>query len=161
MNEKWFANYNLDIRQDNSELSSSTGNDDATALKVKLTNSNIMFVSDDKSRILLADGAYTTNNAKGRNAVYNRIDLSAGYIRPWKWDTSVNFKLGYFLLNYPQNTSGRTDNSYTLSTGLSKKLSEIWTTGFLASYNINQSNVDTNTYKKWTALLTLSAAYGF
>jgi tetratricopeptide (TPR) repeat protein len=161
MKDNWFANYNLELRQDNSKLASSTGDADSTALKMKLTNGNIFLVSDDKSKIVTADIAYTLNQANGINSTYNRYDLAVGYILPTYWETSTNLKLGYFNQAYPQLVGGRTDNSYTLTTGFSKKINDIWSSGFLGSYNINDSTVDANQYKKWTALLTLSASVGF
>jgi hypothetical protein len=65
-------------------------------------------------------------------------------------------------LQYPQKIPAqRADNSYTATVGVSKRLSDIWNAGFLGSYNLNRSNEDVNNYNKFTALLTLSAAYGF
>ncbi|MES2857499.1 MAG: hypothetical protein V4692_16630, partial [Bdellovibrionota bacterium] len=66
MSDKWYANYNVDLRDDTSKLTSSTGINDSSAFKVKLTNSNLLFLSEDKSRILLPEAALTVNNAKGK-----------------------------------------------------------------------------------------------
>ncbi len=156
MRETWFTNINLDIRQDNSNVSTSTGDNDATALKTKLGWSNINMVSDDKKQLVVSEVAYTLNNSLGKNSVFNRLDLSAGYIRPWKWDTTFNSKLGYFLLNYTENSNGRIDNSYSLTTGLSRKVWDEVTGGLTATYNINNSNVDANQSKKFTVLLSFS-----
>ncbi len=161
MNDTWFANYGLDVRKDTSKLASSTGDDDSSSVKVKLSTSHIFLVGDDKKKFFVPDAAYSINDAVGKNSVYTRLDLGVSYIMPWKWETSTNFKLGYFTLNYPQNATGRSDNSYTLTAGISKKLSDVWSTGFLGTYNANQSNITSNTYSKFTALVTFSAATSF
>ncbi len=161
MKENWFTNLNIDLRQDVSGLSSSTGDDDSTAFKSKVTWANINMPFTDKRQILLSDLAYTNNNSLGKNSVFNRIDLGIGFICPWKWETTFSSKLGVFLLEYPQNATGRRDNNLGLTLGLSRKISEKLTTGFNASYTINNSNVEVNQYKKFTTLLTLSALEAF
>lgn len=161
MNNSWFANYNLETRSDTSKLNSSTGDNDSSAFKVKLANNNLIFISEDKSKMLQTEASYSLNQAKGINSTYNRIDLALGYLQPLPGEFTGNVKLGYFLLKYPDKADGRTDNSYTLTTSLSRKLSEILSLGLMANYNINNSNVESNTYKKWTAMATLSAQYGF
>lgn len=156
MRDTWFTNINLDVRQDTSNVSSSTGDNNASALKSKLGWSNINMISDDKKQLLLSEIAYTLNNSQGKNSVFNRLDLGVGYIRPWKWDTTFNSKLGYFLLNYPENSNGRVDNSYSLTAGLSRKVWDEVTGGLTAIYNINNSNVEANQYKKFSLLLSFS-----
>lgn len=161
MSETWFSTYGLDIRQETSKLSSSTGDDDASSVKVKLSTNQTFLVGEDKKQFLIPDAAYTINAAAGKNAVYTRLDLGTSYVMPWKWETSASFKLAYYALNYPQNSSGRADSNYTVTAGLSRKITDIWSTGLLTSYSSNQSNSSSNTYNKFTALLTFSAQYGF
>ena len=161
MSERVFSNFNLETRKDTSKLTSSTGDNDSSAIKVKLSNSNMIFMGEDKSKILQTELGYTVNQAAGKNVQYNRLDLAVGLIKPFYWETTANVKLGYFLLNYPQNTNNRADNSYTLTAGLSRKLTETLNLGWTNSYNMNNSNVDANKYKKFTTMLTLSALWGF
>jgi tetratricopeptide (TPR) repeat protein len=161
MSNTWFSTFALELRSENSKLNSSTGDDDSSAFKTKLGNSNLVFVSDDKSKIVLVDGGYTINSAKGRNTVYDRIDLGLGYIQPIFWGLSGNAKLSFFNLVYSQNANGRIDNSYTLALGASRPISDIWSAGLLGSYNINNSNIDANAYKKYSILLTFSGTLGF
>lgn len=161
MNDRWFSSQLFDARLDQSQLTSSVGDDDASAVKVRFGTTNLLFLNDKKDQILIPEGGLTFNQAKGKNATYTRLDLGVGYLMPWKWETTANFKLGYFYLDYAQKGPERTDNSLTFTSGLSKKLSEIWSGGLLGSYNMNQSNETPNTYNKFTVLATLSAAYGF
>lgn len=160
MDERWYMNVNVDLRQDTSALNSSTGDNNSSALKTKLTWSNINFL-EDKKQLILSDVAYTSNAALGKNSVFNRIDLGAGYVFPWKWGTTVLSKLSYYLLTYPENSNGRVDNSATLTLGMSRPATEKLMLGLTGTYTINSSNVESNQYKKLNLMLTLSASEVF
>ena len=142
-------------------LAVSTGDEDENAINVKLANTNLFFLNKEKSKIFTLDGGLTHNSAVGKNFIFDRIDLGAGYLTKSYWDSMFNSKLTYFLLNYSANASARLDNSYSLSAGFSKKLNEALTSGLNATYNINSSNLDAYTYKKYTILFTLSYSKGF
>ncbi len=161
MNENWFANYNFELRQDNANLNSSVGDDNESAINIKITDANLFFLNKEKSKIFLADGSFTHNSAVGKNFIFERIDLGAGFMTKSYWDTMFNTKLSYFLLNYSSNATARLDNSYTLAAGFSKKLNETLIAGLNANYNINNSNVDAYIYNKYTVMLTLSYGKGF
>jgi tetratricopeptide (TPR) repeat protein len=161
MNESWIANYNLDSRIDNSKLDSSIGDDNSSATKAKFSFNNLLFVNTEKSKIITADLGITSNMAKGKNSTYQRLDLAAGWIQPWKWDTSFNSKLSYYFLTYNQKDIKRTDNDLGLSLGLSKKLNELFVAGFTTGYTINSSTDSASKYNKWTAMLTLSSTTSF
>ncbi len=161
MSDKLYSNFNIELRQDINQLQSVIGINDTSAFKIKLINSNLHFISADKTKIITSEIDATLNNAAGLNATYNRFDLAFGYIAPFVMGMNATAKLGYFYLDYPTNTSGRTDNSYTLTLGSSKKLSDRYSTGLVGTYNINQSNVDVFSYSKWTAMLTFSALLVF
>lgn len=161
MSETWFTNLNIDLRQDVSGLNSSTGDDDSTAFKSKVTWANINMPFEDRRQLVVSDLAYTNNSSLGKNSVFNRLDLGVGYIRPSFWDMTFSSKLGYFMLNYPQNASGRSDSNITLTLGLNKKLSEKLMSGFMTSYSVNSSNVTVNEYKKLTAMITFTAVEAF
>jgi hypothetical protein len=79
MNEAWFNNITFEMRNDISKLDSSTGDDDITAIRFKLGTSNLLFMNDKKDRILIPEGAISMNQAEGRNASYERLDLGVGY----------------------------------------------------------------------------------
>lgn len=161
MDENWFANYNVEMRQDNSNLDASTGDDNESAFNLKLADSNLFFLNKEKTKIFSAEASFSHNSAFGKNFIFDRFDLGAGYTTKFYWDTMFNSKFSYFLLNYSANTNARLDNSYTLAAGFSKKLSETLTGGLNASYNLNNSNLDAYTYKKTTIMATLSYGKGF
>ncbi len=159
MSDNWFANYNLEMRYDQSGLDSSTGINDSSAFKAKLGWGNYLFLDQSKERIVTTDLAYTSNQARGDNAVFDRLDLGLGYVGRMPWDLTYNAKISYFLLSYTKNTNRRSDNSYTLSYALSKKLTEKYSAGFMLSHNLNRSNVSANEFNRTSAMLTLSGAW--
>ncbi|CAN5446812.1 hypothetical protein BH10BDE1_BH10BDE1_06640 [soil metagenome] len=160
MNERWYMNLNVDLRQDAFTLDSSTGDNDSTALKTKLTWSNINFLAD-KKQLIVSDLSYTSNNSLGKNTLFNRVDLGVAYVTPWNWNTTVLTKLSYFMLTYPQNSNGRIDNSYTLILGLTRPWNEMLTLGLTGLYTMNNSNVSANQYKKLNLMITLAANNAF
>lgn len=161
VSDTWFTSVNVDLRQDVSGLTASTGDDDTTAFKTKISWSNINIPFEDKKQLILSDIGYTINSALGKNGVFNRLDLGFGYIRPWKWDTTFSSKLGYFVLTFPEIATGRIDNNIGLTLGLSRKVGEKLTSGFTTNYQINGSNLTVNQYKKLTAMITLTATEAF
>lgn len=161
MHERLFSNFNMEVRRDQNEISSLTGDNDSTAVKVKLVYSNLHMIPEKKGSMYTSEADVTFNQAEGKNASYNRLDLSVGYIRPFYWDTSATLKFAYYWLNYPLKSDNRTDSDYTFTAGLSKKLNDTYSTGFISTYAINNSSADASTYKKWTAMVTLSALTAF
>lgn len=161
MSNKLYSNINLELRNDSNKMASQTGDNDLSAFRVKLLNSNLHFVSDDKTKIMTTEVALTQNNAAGRNTTYNRLDLALGWIQPFYWDTTATAKLGYYFLSYPEHTDSRTDNNLTLTLGGIKKLNDVFSAGLVATYSDNMSNATAYTYKKWTTMLTLSALQAF
>ena len=161
MHERLFSNFNLELRNDMNKMASVTGDSDSTATKVKLINSNMHLMSEDKTKIMTTEVSFTNNVATGKNATYNRIDAAIGWIQPFYGETTATAKLGYFALTYPLKSDNRSDNSLTLTLGGSKKLNDSLSAGLVANYNSNTSNTDSYTYKKWTLMLTLSALTAF
>ena len=160
MTPRWFANYNVETRKDGSGLDTTTNADNADAIKVKFANVNIIILNEAKDKFATGEIGYTMNQAIGNNITYNRVDLAVGYLQPFYWDTTVNAKLNYYFLNYSSVSGGRVDQNYTLSGGGSKRINEKLTAGVVAAYNINNSTVDIDAYKKWTVMATLTSVFG-
>lgn len=161
VNERWFANYNIEIRNDSSKLNSSTGDDNSSAFKIRFTLASLYMLNDAKNKIFTTDVSYTSNNAQGSNVIFDRWDASVGYIQPAWWNTTTNAKLTYYYLNYPQALPGRTDNDITLNLGTTKPLNETYNVGLLAGYTNNSSNVRAHLYNRFSVLLTFSALLAF
>lgn len=161
VNNKLYSNLNLELRNDSNKMESQKGDNDLSAFRVKLLNSNLHFMNDSKTKIMTTEAALTHNAAAGRNMAYNRFDVALGWLQPFYWDTTATVKLGYYYLNYPEHTDGRNDNNITFTFGGTKKLNSIFSAGIVGSYSDNISNSSSYTYKKWTAMLTLSALHAF
>ena len=155
--DTWFANYNLELRYDDTQLKSAVGDDDSTAVKVKLANNNVFIVNEAKDKIVTGDLAYTVNQANGDNAYFTRLDLAAGFIAPAFWEITYNVKLGYYTLDYSKASTPRKDNNITTTLAFSKKLSEQYSVGLVNSYEKNNSDTDTNEYNRISSMLTFSA----
>ena len=160
MSNTWFANWNIESRRDTSHLDSSYGINDSSAYRVKLLNMNTFVLNDAKNKFLTAEAGYSMNMAIGSDATYNRVDIAAGYLQPFYWNTVANVKLGYFNLTYPSHSQGRVDNNMTLTAGATKKINDRYTGGLTANYNNNNSTVDINAYNKWTLMATMTAVVG-
>lgn len=161
VNNKLYSNLNLELRNDTNKMESQTGDNDLSAFRVKLLNSNLHFMNDSKTKIMTTEAALTHNAAAGRNMAYNRFDVALGWLQPFYWDTTATVKLGYYYLNYPEHFDGRNDNNITFTLGGIKKLNSIFSAGIVGSYSDNISSASAYTYKKWTAMLTLSALQAF
>jgi len=161
VSNRLYSNLNLELRNDTNKMASQTGDNDLSAFRVKLLNSNLHFFSESKTKIMTTEAAVTMNSAAGKNMTYNRFDLALGWIQPFYWDTTASAKLGYYFLTYPEHVDVRTDNNLTLTLGATKKINDVFSAGLSASYSDNMSNTKTYTYKKWTTMLTLSALQAF
>src|SRR5690606_33224292 len=82
VSDKWFSSYNLELRQDNARLNSSTGDNNSNAFKTKIGIGNIFFVTKEKNKIMTSDLAYNLNAAKGDNVKNTRTDNAVRYITP-------------------------------------------------------------------------------
>ncbi len=151
----------LEVRYDDSQLTSSVGDNDASAVKVKLLTGALFFPSTDRSKMITSDLGLTLNSAAGKNVKYNRYDLSIGYIAPWIWDVTSNTKLSYYYLTYPNQTTVRTDHDLVLTLAGSKKINAVLTGGLTATYTLNESNSTLYDYSKYTVLASLSANWDF
>ena len=161
MTDDWYMNANAELRKDASLLSSSTGDNDSSAIKLKLTWGNMLFLNKEKSKIFLGNLSYSNNQAQGANMTYDRYDASAMYIGQLPMSFTFVGGVSYFNLAYVTNSSGRVDNSYTATVSASRKINDLLSGSFSLSYNDNESNVDVNAYRKWTAMLTLSSNWHF
>lgn len=157
MSDRWFSNYIIDIRQDDSTISSSVGDDDADALKYALKTNQTTFFDKAKKQALIAKLGLILNDAKGSEKKYTRYDIGFVYARPFaKWEASWNAGINYYKLNYSESEAGRTDDNYNLSLGLSKPENPWLTWGVMAGYTKNDSTSSSNAYNKYTVMSTVT-----
>jgi len=155
MSEDWFSQYSLEWRNDKSLLT--TAEDDSpTANKITLGTTNTFFQDKKKTTAYIGEFSYAFTNAGGKNQRSTKMDLGLTYMMPWKWETVATFKLGYYLANYPDHTTGRKDTDYALTAGLRKPINEKLSAVFSANYTINDSTLDSSAYKKYSIATSLS-----
>lgn len=161
MNDNLLGTAKLEVRYDASQLRSSVGSLDASAVKTKFVIGGLRFVSADRAKMVIGDLGYTLNAAKGDEMKYNRYDLDIGFITPGPMDVTYNAKLNYYNLVYPKQSAKRTDNDVTLTLAGSKKINSIWTAGLMATYSFNSSNSTSYDYSKYTLLANMAANWDF
>ncbi|MCE3009000.1 MAG: hypothetical protein LW875_00090 [Proteobacteria bacterium] len=152
--ELW-SNYSFEVRSDESQTSS-TGDDDQTAMRYTVATTQTFFQDDKKEKAWIADSAVTMNQAKGRNQEYNKIELGAAYLSPRRWETNLRARIGYFISDYGNHSTGRKDNQLSLSGLIQKKVNESVSGTLSLSYIDNGSTLSSSDYDKYTIGLGLS-----
>ena len=152
VNKNWIAKGDYSFASVDSNILGDEEGADAFAAGLKL--SSIFILNKDLERYLIPSFSYRINDAKTSTYAFNRVDIGVTFTSAI-WSSFVwNSRVGYYLSNYE---STRTDNNYTLSTGLSRRINVHLNWGVNASYIINDST--TNLYDKYNILSTLSFSY--
>jgi len=156
MNKKWFASFNLDYRNDKSELASSVGDSDSSANKYDFTFSNIYFLDKGNSKGLIGEFGYILNDAKGKNSKYNRMEFDITYFQPVYQKMTGSAGLGYHLINYSEIK--REDNKLSVSLGLAQAIYDWLSASLSIAYEKNDSKLNgaenkNNIYNKTTVSL--------
>lgn len=155
MSDDWFSQYGLEMRQDKSLLT--TGEDDSpSANKLTFSTTNTLFQDKKKTTAYIGELSYAATNAGGRNQRNTKIDAGLTYMWPWKWDTVATAKLGAYVADYPDHSTGRKDTDYSLTTGLRKPINEKLSAVVSANYTVNDSTQDSSAYKKYSIVTSLS-----
>ncbi len=151
------ANYittvGIEFRQDTSLVPDDSA---SNAAKMTLTNSNVFFQDAKKTRALLFNWGFASNNAKGDEKKYTKVDLSAGYLMPHLEKNTLTTLLALTSSNYAKSAAGRKDSGYTITTSYSKPFADNLKGAASLSYNSNNSTVETSKYDKLSIATTIS-----
>lgn len=153
INKDYISTLTIESRKDDSLI---VGDDISDAAKTSIANSNILFQDSKKTEAILLNWGYSINNAQGDEKKYNKMDLSAGYMMPHSKKDSIVTQLAYSNTNYNKSSANRKDSGITLLGSYSLFITEKLKGAFSASYNINNSNVDTSKYNKLSLTGTIS-----
>ncbi len=152
ISKSWIAKGDWFFAQNDSNILGDETSADSFSGGLRL--SSIFVLNKDAERYIIPEFSYQINDAKAAIYHFNRVDIATtfttGVFAGFIW----NSRAGYYLANYE---SRRTDNNYTLSTGLTKRLNSHWNWGINGSYIINDSN--TNYYNKHNIVTTFSFSY--
>lgn len=151
MNENWFANYTLEIRNDSAKTNTG-GDDDSSGTKFGLLTSQTFFQNQKKTEAWIAELGGAKHSATGKNETYTRFDLAATYMAPFKWDTTWTGRLAYYTQDYSESTLGRKENNWGFSLSLKKPFTENFFGTLTGSFSDNKSTIETYTYNKYTIL---------
>lgn len=154
--EDYYANYNLELRQDVSTTAPATAADDLSGSKVTLGTTQTFFSDKKQTSGWIIDSALSANAAKGDNNKYNRFDLGGTYLFPGLWTATWTARLGGFSSQYPSHSSSRKDTNLSLTLGFTKPFTKSLTGIFSAAHARNGSTVTTSEYNKTTILAMLS-----
>lgn len=152
VNKNWIAKGDWFFSQNDSDIQGDATSADSVAAGLKL--SSIFVMNKDLERYLIPEFGYSINDAEGANFKFTRIDLGVTYTTAVFDMFMWNNRFGYYLANYE---SSRVDNNYTITSGLSARLSAHWNWGLMGSYIINDSTQ--NQYKKYNIVTTFSFSY--
>ncbi len=149
MTQFWFSVYDIEIRKDNSLLSVTDPNDDASAMKYTVKSSQMYFFDKKREQGIIGDLGYIMNSATGKNSNYTKLDLGVTYLRPIEWwKLSWLVKVGLYQQSYADKETPRNDSNSSLLTGFSKKFAD-WVAASLTMGYINNAS-NTNQYSKYT-----------
>lgn len=161
MSDRWYSSYVIDVRQDDSRLTSSVGDNDADALKYSLKTTQMFFRDKSLKRAVIGNLGLVENDAKGSNKKYFRIEGGVTYTAPVRKDDSWNLGLAVYTLNYPSADDHRKDTDVSLTLGYAHPFYEWLLTNLSVNYTNNQSNVTDNQYSKYSFMATSTINWGW
>ncbi len=156
MSPEWFAAYNLELRQDLSRLQDSIGDNDASALMIRLSTHQTHLLDPHGRRLVTGRLGAVLNQAEGKNKVYQRYELGATYLRPAPWGSLWSFGVSAYQLHFPKAEDRREDTNVGVNSSFSKPLREWLTWSVNASFMNNKSTSENNNYDKFTVMTALS-----
>ncbi|MEM7645306.1 MAG: tetratricopeptide repeat protein [Pseudomonadota bacterium] len=152
INKNWIAKGDYSFSSNDSSILGDETGADSFGAAIRL--SSIFIVNKDQERYLIPEFGFRTNDANSSIYAFNRIDLAVTFTSSVFENYIWNSRLAYYLANYENN---RTDNNYTLTTGISTRISRHWNWGLTGSYIINDST--TQQYNKFNIASTFSFSY--
>lgn len=159
MQRNWFANYAIELRNDDAKDTSSVGDANADAVKISLKTSQTLLLDKDMKRGIIGNAAYVYNQAQGKDKAYDRYELGINYMQPVLKDSTLTTGLSYYLLNFSKATTERKDNNMTFNVSLLKPYKEWVAFNFAGTYTNNASSNSSNQYSRYSA--TASAVFNY
>jgi len=135
----------LDLGSDQSQLSTSVGDDDLSATRYGFTLTPTQMLDLKGDRTLTGELSYLFNNAAGKNNRYQKIGLAATVAFPTIYKGTATLRGEYALQDYKDAAVPRKDTNIGLTAGYSKDLNKQW--NMLLSAQATTANSDVETYK--------------
>jgi tetratricopeptide (TPR) repeat protein len=162
MSKKWIASYIGEVRMDDSQLPSSTGDTDADAMRYTLRTRHINFLDDKRKKLLQSFAGLVYNSAEGIDRLYQRFEVGSTFMKPihW-WDSTWSLGLALYQLKYPDASAARTDLNSTVTTGITRPVNEWVNFGVTLSYTNNNSDVSTSQYNRYSVMTFFTTKNSF
>jgi len=154
MSEDWFSTYALELRKDAS-LITAPAEENQSATKITFVSSQAWFFDQKKTKALIWDLGYATNNAEGVNQKYNRIDFAFTYLYPVTEMWSGTGRMAFYNSKYGEHLTGRTDNNISMTIAGRRALEKLLFVNVAFTYMKNNS-IDAFTYDKYSLMTFLS-----
>lgn len=161
LRDNWLSAYILDIRNDDSLLAVDSPENNSSALKWTLRTQQSFFLNESKNRAVIGNLGFVTNEARGKERFYSRIDVGVNYIQPAFWETTWTAGISHYQLTFDRATVRRQDKNMTFATGFMKPIKDWFIWSINGNYINNRSNVNTNSYYKYTLMTTAIFNYSF
>lgn len=168
MHDSWYSTYTFQFRRDNSLLNVgdpgyAITNDNSTANQYYLKTSQMFLLNNSKQEALIATSGFMHNDAQGVSKTYDRIEIGATYVRPigsYSWNAGLSF----YYLNFgaADSANHRTDENYSISSGVSRPVNDWFTWGVTGAYTDNASTqTSTYQYQKFIVMTTATFVTGW
>ncbi|MCB0393904.1 MAG: hypothetical protein KDD25_05065, partial [Bdellovibrionales bacterium] len=141
----WFASLIFNKLQDEG-----VDDEDLDAPHTEIGTSQLFFLDEGKSKVLVAELKYTDHEAKDEETAYKKTSLSLTYLMPLGWNVDMTAGYTYYSSIYPDNSEDRSDKDHSLSLDLRRPILDWLFWGINASYTSNTSNVESNDYDKYS-----------
>lgn len=152
INKNWITKGDWFFSSNDSNINGDATGADSFAAGLKL--SSIFIINKDLERYLIPEFSYRINDAKSATYNFNRADIAVTFTSSIFENIMWNNRFAFYLANYKND---RTDNNYTLSSGISTRISSHWNWGLMGSYIVNDST--TSSYNKYNIVTTFSFSY--
>ncbi|MEZ4873614.1 MAG: hypothetical protein R2827_15510 [Bdellovibrionales bacterium] len=117
MDANWISTYDLEVRQDDNVLDTSTGDDDADATKIEFETTQTYFLDNKKTKAVIGTLGFTSNAAVGENLAYTRSDLGELYDACCRYRSHNGLRTSMYQSTYEND---RKDTNMALDISLSK-----------------------------------------
>lgn len=160
MKQDLYLSGRLDLGSDQSELSTSVGDDDLSATRYGLTVTPTQMLDLKGEKTLSGELSYLFNNATGKNNRYQKIGLAASVGLPAWYKGTGSVRADYAIQDYSDATVPRKDTNITLTLGYTKDLTKQWNWALSAQATTANSDVETYKYNKFlvTSLFTYTTS---
>jgi hypothetical protein len=154
MSEDWFSTYTIELRRDTS-LITAAAEDNQSASKISISSSQALFFDAKKTKALIWDLGYGTNNADGVNQKYRRLDTALTYLHPINDTWSGTTRLGLYNSAYNEHLTGRSDNNFGMTLAARRGIEKLLFFNVAFTYMKNNS-IEAFTYDKYSLMTFLS-----